>query len=363
MSLDSSYFRGSSVSLSDLSTEAKYSLSRFNDNVEIVAYNPLDCKVSHLVVLFSKPEEHSNLDSKTKGELKSICMILENPELRMPRGRFEVDFEKAFEDLVVSSSLPYNVETRQKRTYLAKPKEPYLVLDHFGVETGADFEEYYKRFSQMQQSFKDITESLESRLDFVYSPKKILPRSQMIFDEDGGIVRRKSGIKQTLIDALETKKYQLKTRRDDRAIVIPDVFYILPNVCSNVLAELKPWSVTREEIIWERFEQLKTYDALLRYHEDETMPIALVLPTLSTNIEFNSLENLQKIINRPIYVFSIAERESFIKNLKEQKKGAQHAFEVAKRMGLGKSEKMFGRTLDEIQKELNWYQRAVNNFV
>src|SRR3989344_3577595 len=169
-SFDASYLRGSSVSLSELSTEARYSLSRFNDNAEVLAYNPMDSKVSHLIVLFSKPKEDSRLDGKTREELRSICMILENPELRIPRGKFEVDFEKTFEDLVESSGLPYDVEVRQKKTYIAKPKKAGLVLDHFGVETGISFQEYYERISREQQSFKAISESLESRVGGVYSP-------------------------------------------------------------------------------------------------------------------------------------------------------------------------------------------------
>ena len=390
-------------------------MQRYGEYAEVVPYNPTGSEVPHLVVLIETPKDGSGISDKLYTELKSVNMVLQDPEFVYQKRKKQIDFEPTYEGVLEYYHLPLPVLDRQSTVRLTKPQRGVQVpLDYFSDESVLD--EKVREKERKADCFEAVVKCLDARQPFVYVPKKekqetctiytddmelselprkcirykrgkkykIIPKGTILLSDNSVILPNgrklgpdkvkisKPGYRQTIITKPETEKYWMKAREDGYRILRNDLIYHLPSHDHVVLSEVKPWSSRSDAEVSYRYHQLLSYHSMLSYFGDETVPLALTIPGVASPGEHRMLEALHEEIKRSVMVFSVSERKYFIRMAKQRKKKCEGMLELANKMNLEKTKKMFGRRVDGINEalkilnekkdELYWYERALIKF-
>ena len=346
-----------SIQIGDLVTEAKYSLRRFGDYVQINSFNSANSEVPHLTVIFSKPpDEETDIRAES---VRSIWAFLYNPTMNYS-GWQSVDFEPGYENILKQHSLPFTITENQNKVYIKHPTyQPSLA--HFGFDTGITQEQFDKEYYRKKEAFDTIKAGLEVRKAGVYKPKEKFPKTQRFFSEKGEKGIAKNISRQTRITRIESKKYYIDERQEDFRVVIPDLIYYVKNL-GPIVGEVKPWTTIKKDTLRERNAQLTNYDAMLKYHNDQITPVALVIPETASAAEIYNLSSIQEKTGRQHYVFTISTREYLKRSYNHRKEQLEKLIKTAEGMSAKQLQKFLAIDIEECKEDIRLLDSMKNGF-
>ena len=119
----SSYLsRGEGVSFGEVVSDIESHMGIYGDYAEVTNYNPFGSEVPHVVVLLETPKAGADIPKFRCDELRSINMVLKNPEFVYRPTRRQIDFEPTYESVLAHFNLPLPVLERQNIVYINNPR-------------------------------------------------------------------------------------------------------------------------------------------------------------------------------------------------------------------------------------------------
>jgi hypothetical protein len=406
----------SRVSFKEIADEIQAHMEKYSEFADVTLYNPTNSQVPHILVLIKTPKADNDLPQAQYEELKSMNMVLKNPEFVYRQGKSQIDFEPTYEGVLDYYDIPLPVLERQKGVFLKNPASRTLQVPFEFFEDSTVLDRVQEEHRKKVQYFEGVKVGLDARQPIVYVPKDEKTIDGIIYTDDGGdydIPRRcisynagkcfkqlpvgstllpdgsvvlprgkvvdaddvrikMQPTRQTKVTKLETNKYWMKEREDGFRVLRNDLIYHLPSSDSMLLAEVKPWGAKNDEEVRGRFFQCQSYHNMLCYFGDKNknVPIALTIPTLASPTEHSALEVLHKETGRQILVLTVAERGYFIKATKKRVARCEEMLDLAKNMDLKEAKKVFNKRVNNLKDalklvdgkkdELMWYQRGLS---